>query len=66
MFSYLEFCAHFEANGPNRFHFLFKELLPSLGDQARSTLDALFEKVINLSYARFFGPRLARNHHMIN
>ena len=65
MFSYLKFCAHFEANGPNRVHFLFKELLPSLSDQVRSTLDAHFEKDINLSYARLFGPRFARNHRMI-
>ena len=65
MFSYLEFCAHFEANGPNRFHFPFKEASTSLSDRVRFTLDAHFEKVINLSYARLFGPRFARNHRMI-
>ena len=65
MFSYLEFCAHFEANGPNHFHFPFKEASASLSDRVRSTLDAHFEKVINLSYARLFGPRFARNHRMI-
>ena len=46
MFSYLKFCAHFEANGPNRVHFLFKELLPSLSVINLSRLPQFDKKIM--------------------